>query len=152
MLSLDWYSLYHSIGILSPSLDWYSLCHSIGILSVTRLVFSPTLDNNTHITHTHRYADGDETERVYFSDRCEKFAAKGREIDVQECILVVTNKALYIIEKSPQELKGTSSQGSKRVRVWHLRRRTFGVLQSYPSYNYTNPQTRKVRNSRKSRA
>ena len=36
----------------------------------------------------------------------------------------MTNKALYIIEKSPQELKGTSSQGSKRVRVWHLRRRT----------------------------
>ena len=63
------------------------------------------------------YADGDETERVYFSDRCDKFAAKGREVDVQECILVVTNKALYIIEKSPQELKGTSSQGSKRVRV-----------------------------------
>eukprot|EP00939_MAST-03C_sp_MAST-3C-sp1_P000332 g332.t1 len=71
------------------------------------------------------YADGDDVERVLFSDKCRKIVAKGSTVKYLDCIVFVTSRALYVVEHESRELKGKfASQGSKRTCEWHLLRRT----------------------------
>ena len=73
------------------------------------------------------YADGDDSERLMFTDICRKIVAEGRDVKYLDFIVAVTDKALYLVERAPTDLQGKTAQsmtGSKRTKIWHLRRRT----------------------------